>query len=95
MRFNNNSDWFDPFDPLGKFSTNQQWPSERCYPSEKSFNCRHFQDFINFPFISKAKYIMNNLYIFEYIVKVPKKFIKIMLIDKNKNLLRKIKTQSD
>ena len=34
-------------------------------PHQKSFNCRHFQDFINAPFLSKAKYMMNNLYIFE------------------------------
>ena len=30
-------------------------------PHQKSCNCRHFQDFINFPFLSKAKYTMNNL----------------------------------
>ena len=45
-----------------KTSNNSGW----CSPSfQKSCNCRHFQDFINFPFLSKAKYTMNNFYIFE------------------------------
>ena len=45
-----------------KTSNNSGWCS---LSSQKSCNCRHFQACINFPFLSKAKYTMNNLYIFE------------------------------
>ena len=37
-----------------KTSNSSGW----CVPHQKSCSCRHFQDFINFPFLSKAKYII-------------------------------------